>query len=177
MSTSTIELSLVLTDLHPFDEYTVTVEAENNGGRGGPVVKKATTLSAGMCVFLYYLPPHIRKCHFVVLLKLVYRRSVNLLITKRLPTIICFQYIISNFANVVELYIISVILRKYIQYNVKNLHQFYTISKYVEYYIHVISMHCMHIHTHTLCKYCIVITCNYLLLTSPSFGSSGDISC
>ena len=48
MSTSTTELSLVLTDLHPFDEYTVTVEAENNGGRGGPVVKKATTLSAGM---------------------------------------------------------------------------------------------------------------------------------
>ena len=57
MSTSTTELSLVLTDLHPFDEYTVSVEAENNGGRGGPVVKKGTTLSAGMCVFLYYLPP------------------------------------------------------------------------------------------------------------------------
>ena len=47
-STSTKELSLILTGLHPFDEYTVTVEAENNGGRGGPVVRKATTLSAGM---------------------------------------------------------------------------------------------------------------------------------
>ena len=49
MSASTTELSLVLTGLHPFDEYTVTVEAENNGGRGRPVVRKATTLSAGMC--------------------------------------------------------------------------------------------------------------------------------
>ena len=49
MSASTTELSLILTDLHPFDEYTVTVEAENNGGRGEPVVKKATTLSTGMC--------------------------------------------------------------------------------------------------------------------------------
>ena len=58
-STSTTELSLVLTGLHPFDEYTVTVEAENKGGRGGPVVEKATTLSAGMCVFLYYFPPCI----------------------------------------------------------------------------------------------------------------------
>ena len=48
MSTSTTKLSLVLTGLHPFDKYTVTVEAENNGGRGGPVVRKATTLSAGM---------------------------------------------------------------------------------------------------------------------------------
>ena len=48
MSTSTIELSLILTGLHPFDEYTVTVEAENNGGRGGPVVRKNTTLSAGI---------------------------------------------------------------------------------------------------------------------------------
>ena len=55
-STPTTELSLVLTSLHPFDEYTVTVEAENNGGRGGPVVRQATTLSAGMCLFLY-LPP------------------------------------------------------------------------------------------------------------------------
>ena len=51
MSTSITELSLVLTSLHPFDEYTVTVEAENNGGRGGPVVRQATTLSAGVCVF------------------------------------------------------------------------------------------------------------------------------
>ena len=49
MSTSTTDLSLILTDLHPFDEYTVTVEAENNGGRGGLVVRQATTLSAGMC--------------------------------------------------------------------------------------------------------------------------------
>ena len=48
-STPTTELSLILTDLHPFDEYTVTVEAENNGGRGHPVVKKATTLTAGIC--------------------------------------------------------------------------------------------------------------------------------
>ena len=48
-STPTTELSLVLTGLHPFDEYTVTVEAENNGGRGGPVVRKATTLTAGIC--------------------------------------------------------------------------------------------------------------------------------
>ena len=48
-STPTTELSLVLTGLHPFDEYTVTVEAENNGGRVGPVVRKTTTLSAGMC--------------------------------------------------------------------------------------------------------------------------------
>ena len=53
MSTTTTELSLILTSLYPFDEYTVTVEAENNGGRGGPVVRKATTLSAGMCRFLY----------------------------------------------------------------------------------------------------------------------------
>ena len=54
-STPTTELSLVLTGLHPFDEYTVTVEAENNGRRGQPIVKKATTLSAGMCFILYYL--------------------------------------------------------------------------------------------------------------------------
>ena len=57
MSTSTTELSLILSGLHPFDEYTVTVEAENNGGRGHPVVRQATTLSAGMCLFLYL--PHI----------------------------------------------------------------------------------------------------------------------
>ena len=53
MSTSTTELSLVLTWLHPFDEYTVTVESYNKGGRGGYIVRQATTLSAGMCLFLY----------------------------------------------------------------------------------------------------------------------------
>ena len=56
-STSTTELSLVLTDLHPFDEYTVTVEAENIGGSGQPVVKKGTTLSAGMCLLIHF--PHL----------------------------------------------------------------------------------------------------------------------
>ena len=55
-SNSTTELSLVLNGLHPFDVYTVTVEAENKGGRGQPIVKKVTTLSAGMCFILYYLP-------------------------------------------------------------------------------------------------------------------------
>ena len=47
-SNSTTNLSLILTGLHPFDEYTVTVEAENNGGKGGHIVRQATTLSAGM---------------------------------------------------------------------------------------------------------------------------------
>ena len=54
-STQTTELSLILTGLHPFDEYTVSVEAENNGGRGRPVVRKATTLSAGMCSYTYHM--------------------------------------------------------------------------------------------------------------------------
>ena len=74
MSTPTTQLSLVLTGLHPFDEYTVTVEAENNGGRGRPVVKKATTLSAGMCSGLSsttYYEWIYSKYQFVVLLKLV----------------------------------------------------------------------------------------------------------
>ena len=48
-STPTTELSLVLTGLHPFDVYTVTVEAENTGGRGGPTMKETRTLSDGIC--------------------------------------------------------------------------------------------------------------------------------
>ena len=50
-STPTTNLSLVLTGLHPFDEYTVIVEAVNTGVRGGPTMKEAQTLSDGMlCV-------------------------------------------------------------------------------------------------------------------------------
>ena len=54
-SKSTTELSLVLTGLHPFDVYTVTVEAENTGGRGGPTMKEARALTDGMrfvCVMI-----------------------------------------------------------------------------------------------------------------------------
>ena len=49
-STPTTELSLVLTGLHPFDVYTVTVEGENTGGIGGPTTKEARTLSDGTYV-------------------------------------------------------------------------------------------------------------------------------
>ena len=50
-STPTTELSLVLTGLHPFDVYTVTVEAANTGGRGGTTTDKRRTYSDGMlCV-------------------------------------------------------------------------------------------------------------------------------
>ena len=64
-STPTTNLSLVLTGLHPFDVYTVTVEAENTGGRGGPIMKEAQTSSDGMfcklqCVSALYL--HWVKC-------------------------------------------------------------------------------------------------------------------
>ena len=64
-STPTTKLSLVLTGLHPFDVYTVTVEAENTGGRGGPTTKEAQTSSDGMfcklqCVSASYL--HWVKC-------------------------------------------------------------------------------------------------------------------
>ena len=59
-STPTTELSLVLTGLHPFDVYTVTVEAENTGGRGGPTMKEARTLSGGMlCVCVVFSPDNI----------------------------------------------------------------------------------------------------------------------
>ena len=47
MSTSTTELSLILTGLHPFDEYTVTVEAENKGGNSGPLYKSVRTWRTG----------------------------------------------------------------------------------------------------------------------------------
>ena len=52
----TTELSLVLTGLHPFDVYTVTVEAANRGGRGGPTMKEARTLSDGMLSMCSDLP-------------------------------------------------------------------------------------------------------------------------
>ena len=47
MSTSTTELSLVLTGLHPFDEYTVTVEAENLAENSGPLYKSVRTWRTG----------------------------------------------------------------------------------------------------------------------------------
>ena len=60
-SNSTTELSLVLTGLHPFDVYTVTVEAENTGGKGGPTMKEARTLSDGMfCVWVVISPDNIK---------------------------------------------------------------------------------------------------------------------
>ena len=46
-STPTTELSLVLTVLHPFDEYTVTVEAENLAGNSGPLYKSVRTWRTG----------------------------------------------------------------------------------------------------------------------------------
>ena len=71
------------------------------------------------------------KCHFVVLPKLVYRRSVILLVTKGLPTI-CFQSISEPLMLLNYMYYFT--NSEQIQYNVKNLHKFYTFSKYVEYY-------------------------------------------
>ena len=60
-STPTTNLSLVLTGLHPFDVYTVTVEAENTGGRGGPTTKEARTFSDGMlCVCVVISPDNIK---------------------------------------------------------------------------------------------------------------------
>ena len=47
MSATTTELSLVLTGLHPFDEYTVTVEAENKGGNSGSLYKSVRTWRTG----------------------------------------------------------------------------------------------------------------------------------
>ena len=65
-STPTTELSLILTGLHPFDVYTVTVEAENTGGRGGSTTKEARTLSDGMfCVWVVISPDNI-KAYLVV---------------------------------------------------------------------------------------------------------------
>ena len=56
-STPTKELSLVLTGLHPFDVYTVTVEAANTGGRGGTTMKEARSLTDGMlCVCVVTTP-------------------------------------------------------------------------------------------------------------------------
>ena len=46
-SNSTTELSLILTGLHPFDEYTVTVEAENLAGNSGPLYKSVRTWRTG----------------------------------------------------------------------------------------------------------------------------------
>ena len=47
ISTSTTELSLILTDLHPFDEYTVTVEAENLAGNSVSLYKSVRTWRTG----------------------------------------------------------------------------------------------------------------------------------
>ena len=65
-STPTTNLSLVLTGLHPFDVYTVTVEAENTGGRGGPIMKEARTLSDGMlCIICVVTFPDKIKAYLV----------------------------------------------------------------------------------------------------------------
>ena len=52
-SKSTREQSLDLTGLHPFDVYTITVEAQNSRGRSGNVMLNARTMSAGMCVYMH----------------------------------------------------------------------------------------------------------------------------
>ena len=46
-STATTEQSLVLTGLHPFNDYTVTVEAENLAGNSGPLYKNIRTWRTG----------------------------------------------------------------------------------------------------------------------------------
>ena len=46
-SKSTTEQSLDLTGLHPFDVYTVTVEAKNSGGRSKTISTSATTSVSG----------------------------------------------------------------------------------------------------------------------------------
>ena len=49
-SKSTREQSLNLTDLHPFDVYTVTVEAVNSGGRSTADSTSATTFMSSECM-------------------------------------------------------------------------------------------------------------------------------
>ena len=49
-SKSTTEQSLDLTGLHPFDVYTVTVEAQNSRGRSGAVMANSRTMGAGTYV-------------------------------------------------------------------------------------------------------------------------------
>ena len=64
-STPTTKLSLVLTGLHPFDVYTVTVEAESTGGRGGPTRKETRTLSGGMLCECVVISPDNIKAYWV----------------------------------------------------------------------------------------------------------------
>ena len=49
-SIPTTEQSLDLTGLHPFDVYTVTVEAVNSGGQSTAVFTSATTFVSGECM-------------------------------------------------------------------------------------------------------------------------------
>ena len=65
MSNSTTELFLILTGLHPFDVYNVTIEAENIGGRGGPTMTEARKLSDGMLCVCVMISPDKIKGYFV----------------------------------------------------------------------------------------------------------------
>ena len=44
---------VVLSGLHPFAEYNITVQAGNPGGLSEPAGKSATTLTAGECLLSY----------------------------------------------------------------------------------------------------------------------------
>ena len=61
-SKSTREQSLDLTGLHPFDVYTVNVEAENSGGRSTAVSTSTKTSVSGECIHAMCTQSMVKHC-------------------------------------------------------------------------------------------------------------------